>query len=430
MDGWPPNKPEWSGTSGASGTGETKTVTFNTLSSSTSDYKTVKAKCGNEETVDVIVCEITVSVIKFNHDTWGDSYDAISIMANYSTDISAPEWVAGSKNDPAAYKFGVTPIVQAKLTISPPVTMNATVSAEGADVIAGLDSTVVSFSSGVSDPEYVSFSSLTNIAAMQFGLGIWNVSLHWKVTDFGDCGQAVFNANTSGPHKIYTVLETPVSPILKPWVDVLELTNTLALGSPDALTAMSLLWAEFYYNGGGQYDVVNGAAQYTNSSTWVFNVTNWLGNFPSIQTVNCYDMAASLVVFGSAIGCGSQFDFIDPFGYLNCISPIGRSWTNNPFYGNATYFDSNPLVPGDYGYNPPQERRSALGNHAVCVLGGYIFDASGGQVDVDNDPDDGPPFSPWELVGTDDWSAYSSKVIDNNPSTNTGNPSIRTLGVQ
>jgi len=52
---WPSGKPVWGGTSGASGTGETTNVTFNTLSSSTSDYKTVTAECGNTVTANVIV---------------------------------------------------------------------------------------------------------------------------------------------------------------------------------------------------------------------------------------------------------------------------------------------------------------------------------------------------------------------------------------
>jgi len=52
---WPDEKPAWSGTSGATGTGETISVTFNTLSSSLTDFKTVIAECGNTVTVNVIV---------------------------------------------------------------------------------------------------------------------------------------------------------------------------------------------------------------------------------------------------------------------------------------------------------------------------------------------------------------------------------------
>lgn len=50
---WPSGKPVWGGE--ASGTGSTKAVTFDTLSSSTSDYKTVWAECGNTVTANVIV---------------------------------------------------------------------------------------------------------------------------------------------------------------------------------------------------------------------------------------------------------------------------------------------------------------------------------------------------------------------------------------
>lgn len=52
---WPSGKPVWGGTSGASGTGETTLVTFYSMSSSTSDYKTITAECGNTVTENIIV---------------------------------------------------------------------------------------------------------------------------------------------------------------------------------------------------------------------------------------------------------------------------------------------------------------------------------------------------------------------------------------
>jgi hypothetical protein len=51
-------KPVWTGSSGASGTGETTSVTFNNASSSASDNKTVIATSGNSVTVNVIVYEL------------------------------------------------------------------------------------------------------------------------------------------------------------------------------------------------------------------------------------------------------------------------------------------------------------------------------------------------------------------------------------
>lgn len=52
---WPAGKPVWSGSSGVSGTGTTKSVTFNGVSADPSDFKTVTAECGNAVTVNVIV---------------------------------------------------------------------------------------------------------------------------------------------------------------------------------------------------------------------------------------------------------------------------------------------------------------------------------------------------------------------------------------
>lgn len=60
---WPTDKPEWGGSSGAGGTGGSVTVTFNTLSTSLTDYKTVTATCGNTKTANVIVYDLTGTLI-------------------------------------------------------------------------------------------------------------------------------------------------------------------------------------------------------------------------------------------------------------------------------------------------------------------------------------------------------------------------------
>ncbi len=57
---WPDGTPEWSGSSGASGTGEEKEVGFDTASSTPTDYKEVIANCGDsEETVNVVVVDLS-----------------------------------------------------------------------------------------------------------------------------------------------------------------------------------------------------------------------------------------------------------------------------------------------------------------------------------------------------------------------------------
>jgi hypothetical protein len=60
---WPKEKPKWGGTTGASGTGPTIEVTFGTLSTNTSDYKTVTAECGNTVTANVVVFEFEERLI-------------------------------------------------------------------------------------------------------------------------------------------------------------------------------------------------------------------------------------------------------------------------------------------------------------------------------------------------------------------------------
>ena len=47
--------------------------------------------------------------------------------------------------------------------------------------------------------------------------------------------------------------------------------------------------------------------------------------------------------------------------------------------------------------------RSKFANHSFTRLSDYIFDPSVGKVDVDNDPDDGPPFTEYQLDGRDTW---------------------------
>jgi hypothetical protein len=52
---WPSGKPVWGGTAGLSGTGETKVLSVATVSSSSTDYKTVTVTCCNTITGNVIV---------------------------------------------------------------------------------------------------------------------------------------------------------------------------------------------------------------------------------------------------------------------------------------------------------------------------------------------------------------------------------------
>ena len=56
---WPSGKPVWGGSSGASGSSEVTGVMFYTVSSSSADYKTVTASCGNTVTANEVVFDMT-----------------------------------------------------------------------------------------------------------------------------------------------------------------------------------------------------------------------------------------------------------------------------------------------------------------------------------------------------------------------------------
>lgn len=110
---------------------------------------------------------------------------------------------------------------------------------------------------------------------------------------------------------------------------------------------------------------------------------------------------------------------------------MGCGWTNNPFHANSSY-DANAIVDGDWSFS---DGRSGFGNHGFSMLNNYIYDASGGQVDIGsppwdandscdpNRPDYGPPFNAHALDGNDTWgSSYKDRVVDDIPSSPTQTP--------
>jgi hypothetical protein len=132
------------------------------------------------------------------------------------------------------------------------------------------------------------------------------------------------------------------------------------------------------------------------------------------------------VIFAKSLGASAEYTYTGPFGYLNLVKPIGRGWANNPFYDGG-FGDPNPVVNGDWS---SANGRTSFGNHAFSRLGGQIFDASGGQVDIDSDPDTLPAGSPHALDGNDSWMAsYRVRVIDDVPVSNPGTPTVYTFGV-
>ena len=375
--------------------------------------------------------KIELSHIKFNHAS-GDSSDGVDIRVNGSTDVLVPEWITGPdpgdpvRNEPAAYKRNITPTIQARFVMTPELDVSATISATTADpVLGGLGEEAVSFVGGVSSPAYATFTAAESTPTT---VGIRTVQWQWKAGNFGGGEAPVCDINVSGPHKLYQLLETPAAPMTEPWTEVLDNVCELAAGFASTSAAVREVWDDHYNYAGGLYDTMSGASQYTGATSSGFDLTDWLDNYPDIGVVNCYDMGKSVVVYSTALGCSASYAWVSSFGYLNCVKPIGCGWANNPFYSNPGY-DPNPIVPGDWSY---YEGRSSFGNHGFTRHGNGldIFDASGGQVDIDDEPDYGPPHEAHELDGADNWNNdYKDRVIDDFPESSPSTPTTYSFSV-
>jgi len=101
---WPSNYPTWSGSAGASGVASAKSVTFTTLSSSSSDLKTVTANCGNSTTGNNIVWDVGMTLTPEDNfkdrdlDAWGvceiiDLSYSILPTGIYEYQVGGLDWV-------------------------------------------------------------------------------------------------------------------------------------------------------------------------------------------------------------------------------------------------------------------------------------------------------------------------------------------------
>lgn len=351
------------------------------------------------------VADVRVESIFFNYGGSG----AITIRDNIKgNNISAPEYSCGPCDEikPAAWVMGTPRSVLVNFKAVPSVN-SAKIWAENG--LGGLNSgspVTVSFTSGSGQGMFTANTVPAYIGKHLFD---WD----WKYKDMNGSPSGNLDIGTTGKHILYTVLSNPQAPQAEPWLEALDIASNLAYGRTTAADAVRDIWDDFYNNAGGLYDIVGGSPQYTSSTSQNFDLTSWLVNYKSgnIGTVNCYDMGKAVVVFSNALGSNTVYTYVSPFGYLNCIKPIGRGWTNNPFYGGypSTHPYSNPIINGD-------DLRTGFGNHGFTMLGGQIYDGSGGKVDIDTDVDNCSSVNPRNLDGNDSWTNdYKNRVIDNVP---------------
>jgi hypothetical protein len=325
---WPTGTPVWklSGSNYGDPCG-VKDITFSTMSSNPTDYKVVSVQCGNTVDANVVVCVVEVNDISFNHDDClSGHYDAITIRESNSVNITVPEWRKGIYNKPAAYLMGISYIdIKARFTITPAVSPTTTILADGDPNV--LEVSGITFSSGISPN-----TRFTQAAGSLGRVDVNDVTWQWKVKHFGN-GWGQININTSGPHKIYTILATPQAPMSVPWSQVLEKSCAWAKNMYTPETAAGKV-VDAVFGSGYKYDDANGAPRYLDYIDDKYKLTTCLSDWGTSLSVNCWDCAQVVCIFSNSVGCNLGIRKIYKSGgfNLNYILPIGASsWTNEPF---------------------------------------------------------------------------------------------------
>jgi hypothetical protein len=196
---WPTGKPVWGGTAGASGPSDpdyTKKVTFNTLSSNSTDYKTVTAECGNTVTLNVVVAEVLLDNVS-NADSIGD----LNGRAVYATAKAAGANVTITlKTNPAgvALPDGTVTWTGGNPSASQ---MSRTVS-KVALIEGGMDVTAVAGSSQVKVKVYV-FEGPPTAAATTVNITRTRDDTIVQANEFGACLSAPASLAATKTYKIY-----------------------------------------------------------------------------------------------------------------------------------------------------------------------------------------------------------------------------------
>ena len=202
----------------------------------------------------------------------------------------------------------------------------------------------------------------------------------WKVSRMGGHDVAEFACATTGPHRVYTVLDVPTAPwvpngmdVQNPWTDALELACTVAEGRSGKVQTLAAVTSHLFHNMGFRYDTKNGMPSFLHDDG-AFDLTGYVRKMSHRgNLVNCFDQGHAVSIVGGIMGVSVAVKVIRPFGYLEGSYLIGRGFCNNPFYDN-NYYSSFKLCPR----NDPA--RSPFSCHCFVMYDGQVFDACVGPV--------------------------------------------------
>ena len=303
-----------------------------------------------------IVVNLNLTNLKFNHDTGSSANDAINIRQDYTHpyDISNGEWVNGGTNIPICYTTGKVVTIKARLTVQPATITSADVwaiSTGSGGSLGNVIKTNVTFSGGVSSPEYVTFqvSGTTPNCIQKTMTDAWQ----WKMGNVSGTGSAECNLNSSGPHTVYTILNEPVTPwdntynaSNNAWVIVLDTVcqnAPWAGGTTTIPDAAARITQQIYNSGRFSYDTVGGACNYTIFDIYTgdvsyFDLSSWMnrlsGGGGRGDQVNCWDCASGVSDMSNILGCDLWNQWMGSSFVCNEIRAIKDGAWGRPFPPN------------------------------------------------------------------------------------------------
>ena len=380
------------------------------------------------DTVQVHVFQLSLTHLEFD---WSESNtaNALSIRHNYATPYTLPEWVKGGRNDPAAYVVSMSVRVVGRFTIEPSDISSARVQATSSDTLGDLEPETITFSGGVSSPEYQGFDAENTTPG---AIKRFDQEWEWYAASPPD-GTNWVKFDDSGPHKVYVVLDVPQNPWYcgdwtthpynynqRPWRTALDkLCNWAVPNLSDPSEAVSAV-AQGLYGCIGRYNSIDGDPQYTDWSDGTLDLTSLIANLGGNEAINCYDCGKGTVAIANVGGCDGEYKRVYPFGYVNCVKAAGHTvWANNPFWENDLSA-SDKIVGKDDDWE--EDRRSYFWDHAFATRT-YIYDASA-KVDWDDKPYEPPHQEAW-LVHLS-WTTFKSKLWDDTPEGPDGAPGTPT----
>ncbi len=339
--------------------------------------------------------KVELTNIKFNHDTGSSASDAINIRKDYNTPftISNGEWVAkGGTNIPVCYTTNKAVTIKARFSVQPASITSAVIWAVSTDFGGSLGDVIktnVTFTGGVSTPEYVTFqvSGTTPNCIQKTANDVWQ----WKIENVNGTGSPPWDLNTSGVHTVYTILSEPVLPWVNTagdrrnaWKTALDLVCASApwAGGETSVTGAASHITEAI-NGSGRfrYDIFKGEAKYLVSGTIELSkcIDRLNGGTGAGELVNCTDCANFITAFANLIG-GEL--------YSSRMYTLGAGFDTNPYtaIGRPAWTKPVGIPAGSWGWG---FNFHEVGWTGSCGDGDSIFDPCL-KVDGNGDPSTAP----------------------------------------